>query len=114
MQSQPEVQKEVIREGTGPGAKPGDTVYVHYTGTLVDGSKFDSSVDRGVPFSFVLGSGMVIQGWDIGVAGMQVGEKVRLTIPPELGYGPLGYPPVIPENATLRFEIELIRLNPAA
>ncbi len=111
MQAQPQVQKEIIREGAGPEAKPGDTVFVHYTGTLTDGSKFDSSLDRGTPFSFVLGSGQVIQGWDMGVSGMKVGEKVRLTIPPELGYGPLGYPPVIPEHATLIFEIELLRIG---
>ncbi|MBP9686410.1 MAG: FKBP-type peptidyl-prolyl cis-trans isomerase [Candidatus Doudnabacteria bacterium] len=114
MQEEPQVQKEIIREGTGQEARPGDTVFVHYTGTLEDGSKFDSSLDRGVPFSFVLGSGLVIQGWDTAISGMKVGEKARLIIPPELGYGPLGYPPVIPENATLCFEIELIRVNAAS
>lgn len=111
MQDQPHIQKEVLREGAGTEAKPGDTVFVHYTGTLANGSTFDSSIDRGVPFSFTLGSGMVIQGWDMGVAGMKVGEKIRLTIPPELGYGPMGYPPVIPENATLIFDIELVRIG---
>lgn len=106
-----ELKKEVLVEGSGPEAKVGDTVEVHYTGTLENGSKFDSSLDRGKPFSFPLGSGMVIKGWDGGVAGMKVGEKVRLTIPPELGYGPMGYPPVIPPNATLIFEVELLSVD---
>ncbi len=106
-----ELQKEVLQEGSGPEAKAGDTVEVHYTGTLEDGSKFDSSVDRGTPFSFPLGAGMVIKGWDQGVAGMKVGEKVKLTIPSELGYGAGGYPPVIPANATLIFEVELLSIK---
>lgn len=105
-----ELQKEVISEGSGPEAKAGDTVEVHYTGTLEDGSKFDSSVDRGTPFSFPLGAGMVIKGWDLGVAGMKVGEKVKLTIPASLGYGERGYPPVIPANAALVFEVELLKI----
>lgn len=106
-----ELKKEVLKEGTGNVAKAGDTVSVHYTGWLTDGKKFDSSVDRGAPFQFTLGAGMVIKGWDEGVAGMKVGEKVKLTIPASLGYGPNGYPPVIPQNATLIFEVELLSIN---
>lgn len=106
-----EFKKEIISEGSGEEAKAGDTVEVHYTGTLLDGSKFDSSVDRGQPFSFPLGAGMVIQGWDQGIVGMKVGEKVKLTIPAELGYGAMGYPPVIPANATLIFEVELLAID---
>lgn len=105
------LKKEILKEGTGAEAKAGDTVQVHYTGTLENGSKFDSSLDRGTPFSFKLGSGMVIKGWDEGVAGMKVGEKVKLTIPSSLGYGDGGYPPVIPAKATLIFEIELLKIN---
>lgn len=106
-----ELQKEIITPGTGAEAKSGDTVEVHYTGTLTNGSTFDSSLDRGTPFSFPLGGGMVIKGWDLGIAGMKVGEKARLTIPPELGYGAMGYPPVIPANATLVFEVELLAIQ---
>ena len=102
---------ETLKEGTGEIAKNGDTVSVHYTGTLEDGTKFDSSVDRGTPFSFILGAGRVIQGWDLGVAGMKVGEKRKLTIPPELGYGASGAGDVIPPNATLIFEVELLGIN---
>lgn len=105
------LKKEVLKQGTGLEAKNGDLVQVHYTGTLQDGKKFDSSIDRGTPFQFKLGSGMVIKGWDLGVAGMKVGEKVKLTIPAELGYGATGYPPVIPQNATLIFEVELLKIN---
>jgi FKBP-type peptidyl-prolyl cis-trans isomerase len=106
-----DLKKEVLHEGSGPEARAGDTVEVHYTGTLLDGSKFDSSLDRGRPFSFPLGAGMVIKGWDMGVVGMKVGEKVRLTIPASMGYGERGYPPVIPANATLIFEVELLGIN---
>ena len=97
-----------ILVGSGAEAAPGKRVSVHYTGTLTDGSKFDSSLDRGKPFQFVLGAGQVIKGWDQGVAGMKVGGKRKLTIPAELGYGARGYPPVIPPNSTLVFEVELL------
>lgn len=102
---------EKIAAGTGSAPKRGDTVTVHYTGWLTDGSKFDSSVDRDEPFTFVLGTGQVIQGWDQGVAGMRVGDKARLTIPPELAYGEQGFPGAIPPNATLIFEVELIAVS---
>ncbi len=97
-----------IKDGTGAEAASGHTVSVHYVGTLTDGSKFDSSRDRGQPFSFRLGAGQVIRGWDQGVAGMKVGEVRKLTIPHELAYGDRGYPPVIPPRATLVFEVELL------
>ena len=97
--------------GAGAEATAGQTVGVHYTGRLTDGSKFDSSLDRGRPFSFQLGAGEVIQGWDQGIAGMKVGGKRRLTIPPALGYGARGYPPIIPANATLVFEVELVSVG---
>ena len=94
--------------GNGDEAVTGKKVSVHYTGTLTNGAKFDSSLDRGRPFDFPLGGGRVIKGWDQGVAGMKVGGKRRLTIPPELAYGERGFPPVIPPNSTLVFEIELL------
>ena len=94
--------------GDGALAKAGDQVSVHYTGRLKDGTKFDSSVDRGQPFDFPLGAGRVIKGWDQGVAGMKVGGKRKLTVPPSLGYGARGSPPVIPPNSTLLFEVELL------
>jgi len=97
-----------IKVGTGATAQSGQTVKVHYTGWLTNGKKFDSSVDHGQPFSFRLGTGEVIKGWDEGVAGMKVGGKRQLRIPPELGYGQRGYPPVIPENSTLIFDVELL------
>ncbi len=97
--------------GTGATAKSGDTVSVHYTGTLTDGSKFNSSLDRNMPFEFTLGARRVIAGWDEGVVGMKVGGKRKLVVPPDLGYGPAGYPPVIPANATLIFEIELLAIK---
>jgi FKBP-type peptidyl-prolyl cis-trans isomerase len=100
-----------LRAGTGPEAKSGDSVTVHYTGTLEDGTKFDSSRDRGQPFTFPLGAGRVIKGWDHGVAGMQVGGQRRLTIPAEEGYGSQGAGAVIPPNAELTFDVELIKIN---
>ncbi|HVV70303.1 MAG TPA: FKBP-type peptidyl-prolyl cis-trans isomerase [Verrucomicrobiae bacterium] len=102
---------EKIITGAGPAPKKGDTVTVHYTGWLPDGTKFDSSVERDEPFSFVLGTGQVIRGWDQGVAGMRVGDKARLTIPPELAYGKQGYPGAIPPDATLIFEVELLSIR---
>ena len=97
-----------LKTGDGAEAVAGKRVQVHYTGWLTDGKKFDSSVDRGAPFGFVLGQGRVIKGWDQGVAGMKVGGKRKLTIPPELGYGAEGFPGAIPPNATLVFEVELL------
>jgi FKBP-type peptidyl-prolyl cis-trans isomerase FkpA len=94
--------------GNGATATAGQSVSVHYTGWLTNGQKFDSSVDRNDPFEFRLGAGQVIPGWDQGVAGMQVGGKRKLTIPPELGYGARGAGGVIPPNATLVFEVELL------
>ncbi len=101
---------ETLKQGTGEGAKNGDEITVHYTGTLENGTKFDSSLDRNQPFSFVLGIGRVIQGWEQGILGMKVGEKRKLTIPPDLGYGAEGIGP-IPPNATLIFEVELLEIN---
>jgi FKBP-type peptidyl-prolyl cis-trans isomerase len=97
--------------GTGAEASPGDTVIVHYRGTLEDGSQFDASYDRGTPFSFPLGAGRVIKGWDEGVQGMQVGGKRKLVIPPDLGYGSRGAGGVIPPNATLIFDVELLEVK---
>ncbi len=95
-------------EGTGPAAQNGQMVSVHYTGRLQNGTKFDSSVDKGVPYQFRLGTGSVIKGWDEGLLNMKVGGKRKLTIPPSLGYGPRGNPPNIPGNSTLLFDVELM------
>lgn len=103
-----ELQIEELNVGTGAEAVTGQKVAVHYTGWLTNGQKFDSSLDRGTPFEFALGGGQVIKGWDQGVAGMKVGGKRKLTIPPNLGYGPGGAGNVIPPNATLVFEVELL------
>jgi FKBP-type peptidyl-prolyl cis-trans isomerase len=97
--------------GTGPEAAAGQTAVVHYTGWLTDGTKFDSSRDRGEPFSFPLGAGQVIRGWDEGVAGMKVGGRRKLLIPSDLAYGDMGSPPVIPPKATLVFDVELLELR---
>jgi len=102
---------EVLNEGQGQAAKNGDNVFVHYTGTLEDGTKFDSSLDRGVPFDFILGTGQVIQGWDLGVLGMKIGEKRKLIISSDLAYGENGIPGAIPPNATLIFEVELLEIK---
>ncbi len=102
---------EEMMVGNGAAAQAGQHVSVHYTGWLMDGTKFDSSKDRGDPFDFPLGKGHVIAGWDQGVQGMCVGGKRKLTIPPELGYGPRGAGGVIPPNATLVFEVELLAIS---
>ncbi len=102
--------KDVV-VGKGAEAKAGDSVKVHYVGTLPDGKEFDASRKHGQPFDFELGAGRVIKGWDQGVAGMKVGGKRKLTVPPSLGYGPRGFPPVIPPNATLLFEVELLEVK---
>lgn len=102
------LKSEDLIVGTGADAKTGMTVAVHYTGTLTDGTKFDSSLDRGEPFTFTLGAGEVIEGWDLGVVGMKVGGKRKLTIPSDLAYGEDGAGESIPPNATLVFDIELL------
>ena len=105
------LQIEVTATGSGPETKPGDSIDVHYRGTLTNGTKFDASYDRGEPLNFTVGKGQVIQGWDQGLLGMQVGEKRTLTIDPELGYGARGAGGVIPPNATLIFETELVKIR---
>jgi FKBP-type peptidyl-prolyl cis-trans isomerase len=106
-----DLQIEEMRPGEGPDAKSGDRVTVHYVGTLTDGKKFDSSRDRGKGFTFELGKGQVIKGWDRGVAGMKIGSVRKLTIPADLAYGARGFPPVIPPDATLVFEVELLQIG---
>jgi len=106
-----ELKVEILNEGQGIAAQNGDHISVHYIGTLEDGTKFDSSIDRGIPFDFVLGAGQVIKGWDLGVLGMKIGEKRRLIIPSDLAYGENGIPGAIPPNATLIFEVELLGIK---
>ena len=106
---------EILKEGSGAEAKVGDNIEVNYTGSLTDGTKFDSSVDPSfghvAPFPYTLGQNQVIQGWELGLLGMKVGEKRKLTIPPELAYGAAGRPPIIPQNATLVFEIDMLSIK---
>ena len=102
---------EDIATGSGQEVKSGDTVVMHYTGTLLDGTKFDSSVDRGQPFETQIGVGQVIEGWDQGIPGMKVGGKRRLTIPSALGYGSTGAGGLIPPNAALIFDVELLEIK---
>jgi FKBP-type peptidyl-prolyl cis-trans isomerase len=105
------LQYQDVTVGNGAEAKQGQTAVVHYTGWLTDGTKFDSSRDRGEPFSFPIGEGQVIKGWDEGVAGMKVGGRRKLLIPADLGYGEMGAPPVIPPGATLVFDVELLEVQ---
>jgi FKBP-type peptidyl-prolyl cis-trans isomerase len=106
------VKYEILKEGSGPEAKAGDHVQMHYTGTLENGTQFDSSRKPGrEPFPVVLGAGQVIKGWDDGIPGMKVGERRKLIIPSELGYGARGYPPDIPAGATLIFDVELLKIG---
>jgi FKBP-type peptidyl-prolyl cis-trans isomerase len=105
------VKVEITKNGAGEGAKNGQTVVVHYTGMFTDGKVFDSSIPRGQPFPVKLGAGMVIEGWEKGLVGMKVGEKRRLTIPPELGYGAAGAGGIIPPNTTLVFDVELLEIK---
>src|SRR6185437_13830433 len=106
-----ELQVQDIKVGNGAEAKPGKIVTVHYTGTLTDGKKFDSSLDRGQPFKFHLGAGEVIQGWDKGLVGMKVGGERKLIIPPQMAYGERGAGGVIPPNATLIFDVQLLAVE---
>jgi len=111
MEKQAKLLVEDIKIGEGKEAKSGDTVVVHYRGTLEDGTKFDASYDRNQPFEVKIGVGYVIKGWDEGIPGMKVGGKRKLTIPHELGYGKYGVDPVIPGFATLIFEVELMNVK---
>ncbi len=100
-----------VKAGKGPAVKSGDTLMVHYVGRLADGTTFDSSKNRSVPFEFIVGRGSVIKGWDAGIVGMRSGGVRRLVIPPEEAYGERGAPPAIPPNATLHFEVELLKIK---
>lgn len=106
-----DLQTQDTKIGDGAEARPGNTVSLHYVGTLADGSKFDSSRDRGEGLTFQLGAGQVIDGWDRGVVGMLVGGFRKLVIPPHLGYGERGVPPIIPPNSELHFEVELLSVR---
>jgi FKBP-type peptidyl-prolyl cis-trans isomerase len=107
----PELKIEKLTTGQGRSPKKGEAVTVHYTGRFLDGKIFDSSLPRNAPFTFVLGAGQVIAGWDVGVAQLVVGDKAKLTIPSHLAYGEHGYPGAIPPNATLIFEVELLSIG---
>ena len=109
--SEKELKITIEQEGFGDSAEIGMSVSVHYTGKLEDGTEFDSSIPRGQPFTFTLGAGQVIKGWDLGVEGMKIGEKRSLVIPPHLGYGIRGAGATIPPNATLIFDIELLEVT---
>jgi len=106
-----EVKIDILQQGNGTEAKNGDKLQVYYTGALEDGQEFDSNAGTGKPFTFVLGVGQVIQGWEQGLLGMKIGEKRKLTIPSELGYGKQGSAPKIPPDATLIFNVELVKIN---
>ncbi|XP_029191505.1 peptidyl-prolyl cis-trans isomerase Fkbp12-like [Acropora muricata] len=105
------VTKDIIKDGDGVSPKPGQTVVVHYTGTLTDGKKFDSSRDKGRPFKFKIGTGQVIRGWDEGVLQMRIGERAKLTCSPDYAYGSRGIGGIIPPNATLVFDVELLGIE---
>lgn len=111
MNNQSGLKIEILKDGSGAEIKNGDKATVHYVGTFENGKKFDSSLDRNQPFIFTLGAGQVIKGWDLGVLGMKAGEKRKLTIPYELGYGEAGMPGAIPPKSTLIFEVELLKIN---
>lgn len=106
-----ELKIEDLKMGTGAEVKSGDTIAINYKGTLLDGTQFDSSYDRGQPFETKIGVGMVIEGWDVGVVGMKVGGKRRLTIPSDMAYGPQGVGTIIPPNSPLIFELELLSIK---
>ncbi len=108
---EPQVKIEILKPGNGSEAKNGDKLQVYYVGTLENGQQFDSNVGSNQPFEFTLGAGQVIQGWENGLLGMKVGEKRKLTIPPDLGYGQQGAGDKIPPNSTLIFEVELLKIN---